>query len=574
MCGIAGLVFDEPEHEDDIRRSVTAMSRAQRFRGPDGLWVWTDHRVGLGVVRLTIVGTSQGGKQPIRSRSSGTLLIFNGEIYNANDVMSAFGSSLADDESDGVALLALLEARGIDRLGDLSAMFALALYDPRREEVLLARDAWGQKPLYTYRFEGGWAFASTVAAIHAGTGPLRVRDDAILETLCFKSIGGMGSAFEGIEQLPPGSWMRIRRGGDVQRGRWRPLSGPPTATASAPEIQEALTQSIISRCPDRFRPSIFLSGGLDSSIVATVASTHQGPRPWVLTVGYDVGGWQDESSFAVQLANELQLQHEVLILESADVLDLLRDTAVALEDPNTDPVTLATLALARAAAQETKVALTGDGSDEFWGGYQRFDNPGEDVASYLATNLVFEPHELGLHQFPDSYVEGIDVPARGSMPLLDRILRLEVRNRLRNYHLSRLDKLSMAAGLEARSPFLDQNFSALAESIPASVKRDRGRPKGLLIEAFAVSLPRWLLARRKQAFTSPIQAWLAGSLADVVNDLLGSPTAFVRGFLDPTRLLALIARGVVDDGLAMRVWSLLVLEIWHREFARRMESTA
>jgi len=144
---------------------------------------------------------------------------------------------------------------------------------------------------------------------------------------------------------------------------------------------------------------------------------------------------------------------------------------------------------------------------------------------------------------------------------------------LRNYHLARVDKLSMAAGLEIRSPFLDLAVTSYAESLPADVKRPNGRPKGLLIDAFDSLLPAWLLERRKQAFTVPIQIWLAGPLREFTDEILNPATAFVREFADPTPLLANLKASPPDLPRAMRIWSLLHLEIWHREFARRMEQT-
>ena len=223
----------------------------------------------------------------------------------------------------------------------------------------------------------------------------------------------------------------------------------------------------------------------------------------MLTVGYDVGGWQDEHGLAVRLADELGLERRSLIMNGADVPDLMRDTAIALEDPIHDPVTVPTLALSRAAAETSKVVLTGDGSDEFWGGYSRFDKVPESLPAYLERTMVFLPEELGLSEIPQTYLWDIAIPPEGSMSPLDRAMRLEVSNRMRNYHLGRVDKLSMDAGLEARSPFLDLTVTSLAESLPAHLKRPGERPKGLLIDAFSNDLPRWLVERRQATLHGP-----------------------------------------------------------------------
>ncbi len=571
MCGIAGIIYDVPRNEQNILRTVRAMCHAQRNRGPDGLALWSDGRIGLGMVRLAVTGSAERGRQPFRDKP-GNQLIFNGELYNPARVMSSLGGHCREGDCDGSVLLRLLTERGIKGLCKVSAMFALAFYDQRSGDVLLARDAWGQKPLYIRRFNGGLAFASTLASLHAATGPMRIRHNAMYECLIFKSVGGNFCAFENVSQLPAGGWMRIGRRGAVQQGRWFEVPNPGAEADRSEQLRRDLSRAIASRCPDRHRAAIFLSGGLDSSIVAAIAARQDTPPPHVFTVGYDVGGWQDEHGIAVKLADKLRLTHQSVILGASQVPDLLRDTAIALEDPIHDPVTVPTLALSRAAANETKVVLTGDGADEFWGGYARFDDPTDDIGAYLERTMVFHPDELSLAGIPESYLDDIHVPAESTMPALDRIMRLEAANRMRNYHLARVDKLSMAASLEARSPFLDIHVTRLAASLPAASKRAGGRPKGMLIDAFTPDLPAWQLERRKQPFTVPVEQWLAGPLRDFCQDTLTSPNAFVRSFVNPVTWLEHLTLDSPDSGVAMRLWSLLHLEIWYRVFGRTMEA--
>ena len=225
MCGIAGLIYDEPTDPEAIERTLRKMSKEMHHRGPDDLNVWTDGRVGFGMVRLSIVGSATRGRQPLTCES-GAKLVFNGELYDPDRVMNSLGGTLGPQESDGVALLRLLERRGVDGLHDVSAMFALAYFDPTRDEVVLARDAWGQKPLYVKRIDGAWAFASTIAALRHATGPLRIRPEAMHECLIFKSVGGVASAFEGVSQLAPAGYLRIRRDGRVDDGRWFRIPEP------------------------------------------------------------------------------------------------------------------------------------------------------------------------------------------------------------------------------------------------------------------------------------------------------------------------------------------------------------
>jgi asparagine synthase (glutamine-hydrolysing) len=570
MCGIACVVFDEARRRDDVDALLSSMCDAQSARGPDGKYVWTDGRVGLAMVRLAIVGSEFRGRQPIMGEA-GNRLIFNGELYEPDRAMAATGASFDRHDCDGAALLRLLERRGLEGLRDFSAMFALAFHQPESGSLLLARDARGKKPLYRCRLPDGWAFASTIAALHAAAGPFQVRTEAMHECLIFKSVGGHGSAFIGVDQIPAGCWMRISADGATSEGRWFVPQPPDQALSGDPErARELINAAVHMRLPERFRSSIFLSGGLDSSIVAALAAADETrPKPHVLTVGYDVGGWQDEHALAVRLADELGLQQQSLIIDADSVPALLRDSAIALEDPNHDPVVVPTLALARVAAKETKVVLTGDGADEFWGGYARFDNPPHSLEAYLERTMVFRPGELGLQHFPMSYLGGITLLPGDTPDPLDWILRLEASNRLRNYHLARIDKLTMSAGLEARAPFLDVRVTSYAESLPAREKRLGARPKGLLIDAFKTLLPPWLLQRKKQPFTVPIESWLSGPLKAFAHDTLG-PSAFVRQFADPTPLLSGLAEPASAAPCAQRIWSLLHLEIWYREFARKM----
>lgn len=576
MCSIAAIVFDEPHRRDHMEAILFRMCGAQKSRGPDGTYIWTDGRVGLAMTRLAIVGSESRGRQPFQSARGGRL-IFNGELYQPEKVMTSLGGSFLENECDGAALLRLLEERGLNGLRDVSAMFAFALHTPSEDSVLLARDARGQKPLYRTRLKRpsgrGWAFASTIAALHAAAGPFRIRPEAMQECLIFKSVGGTASAFADVDQIPPGGWMKIARDGSVSEGRWFTSPHPGDQRGESDRVRELLSDAILMRLPTQFRSSIFLSGGLDSSIVAAVAARdHEAPSPHVLTVGYDIGGWQDEHSLAIKLAEELGLQHQSLTVGSHDVPDLLKETAVALEDPNHDPVVVPTLLLARAAARESKVVLTGDGSDEFWGGYARFDDPPRSLDAYLKRTMVFHPEDLGLSNYPASYLHGIHIPSEDSMSPLDRIMRLEVANRLRNYHLSRIDKLTMASALEARSPFLDLKVSGYAESLTATEKRPENRAKGLLVDAFRPLLPQWLLDRKKQPFTVPIETWLEGPLRDFARDILGT-TAFVRDLANPDPLFTKLSVPETATPAAQRLWSLLHLEIWNREFARQMEKT-
>lgn len=573
MCGIAGVFLSgEAGSAGELKTLVRRMIHAQRERGPDGEGVWSDARAGLGCVRLRITGDEVAGAQPLHDRWGGHL-VFNGEIYEHREILQTLGETTAHDSSDGDALAAILALKGTDGLAGVRGMFAAARYDGVNQKLLLVRDAVGKKPLYIRRFRDGWAFASTLSALHAATGAMQLRPEAIYEYLVFRSVGGCHSAFRDVRQLPPGSWLELGADGHERSGQW--WTPPPACTsdASTVEVRREISAAVKARARADGEVGLFLSGGLDSGIVAA-SLRRQCPeqRVRLFFIGYDEAGIEDERPKARRLAKLLDCPAEDLQLPAQDVPRLLRDVARITEDPIQDPVTLPTLALARAAARHTKVVLTGDGSDEIWGGYTRFDNLPTPLEKYLPRTAIFQPAELGLHDFPPSYFDGIAMPSAQLAPL-DRVLRLEVANRLRNYHLSRVDKLTMHAGLEARCPFLDVRVVSLGLSLSSERKRPGGRPKGLLAASFQHLLPDWLLQRPKQPFSVPVRAWLAGGLREFATDTLLAPNALTRGLFDAQPLLSnLDTDDHAADARAAKIWSLLQLEVWHSEFASPLET--
>jgi asparagine synthase (glutamine-hydrolysing) len=562
MCAIVGLFTPSGTDPAELQALVARMQMAHQFRGPDGHGLWCNDHVALGSVRLAIHGSRKLGLQPLQDRWGGHL-VFNGEVMEPEAVLQSLGETPHPGDSDGVALEAMLALRGPIGLLGMRAMFAAARYDGRDGTLTLVRDTWGQKPLYLARWRDGWAFASTVAALSVVSGRLRLRPGAALEYLVYKSVGGLHSFFEGIEQIAPSSWVQILADGTFHTGRYSPIPDHCSVIASPEQVRSELDAAVSVRAADGFENAVLLSGGADSSIVAA-SLVRQRPdlKIRAFSISYDQTGYEDESDYAHRLAKVLGMPHEIVCLTADQVPQLSEEVAKASEDLIEDPVTLPTLLLARRVAEYTKVALSGDGSDEFWGGYSRFDDPPHTLKEYLPRSMVFRPDELGLNAPPSTYLDDIPMPPENLAPL-DRILRLEAVNRLRNYHLARLDKLGMAAALEIRSPFVDAHVTRLALSLPAEIKRPGGRPKGLLLDAFANDLPDWLIHRRKQPFTVPILGWLSGPLRSYARDTLSASNAWVRRFVNPDPYLDRLDQKS-DLDTATRIWSLLQLEAWHR----------
>ena len=566
MCGIGGIITHREVDVGHSEAVALAMTSTQRHRGPDELGVWSAPGAALAAARLAITGEGQHGQQPVLDRYGG-VLVFNGEIYNYRTLNDG---SVAADASDTEVLAGLLACGDPSLLSTLNGPFALARYEPATGRLLLARDRVGKKPLYLAQASTGWAFSSTVAGLHVATGPLRIRSEAIHEYLVFRSVGGHHSAFAGIEQVPPGTWLELDADRILRRGcYWR--SPRPVGEMVPPGRVRAVIDSAVAARADGARElGVFLSGGLDSAVVAASLRRQLPDQPLrLVSAGYNVPGKEDERPFALRLGTALSARHDqVIVSGERDVPGLVADAVRLLEDPVQDPVIVPTLALARAAAQFTRVVLTGDGSDELWGGYQRFSAPPAELVDYLPRTAIFRPEELGLVDWPSTYLDDIEIPATWMDPL-DRILRLEVANRLRNYHLSRIDKLIMGCGVEARCPYLDPAVIGTALSLPARLKCPAGKPKALLTEAYRSDLPNWLAARKKQPFSVPIRRWLTGELAQFVRDLLIAANTFTGAIVD-VRPLFVQLEGPLEmaETAAARLWALLLLEVWHREVAR------
>ena len=361
MCGIAGLVSSEPRPAEWMQDMLGRMNQAQQFRGPNGSGVWFDERVGLAHVRLTLVGDRERGHQPLADPEGGWL-VFNGEIYEPDHVLQDMGLHMEPGESDAKAMHNLLARDGPQGLARVCGQFAACRYDPAQGKLTFVRDAFGQKPLYMVRRPGLLFFASTVAALEAVLGRFEIRQEALHEYLIYRSVGGCHSAFRGVEQLPPGRWLEVDLDCVERGGKW--FSPPePTRTEVRPEeVREQLDHAIKERLSPRFEQGLFLSGGLDSCLVAEGASRlNTDGTLRFYSVGYDAPGKEDERPLARRMAESLPWTYEEITLSVDQIPGLFKEVATLTEDPIQDPVTLPTLLLTRAASARTRLVLTGDG---------------------------------------------------------------------------------------------------------------------------------------------------------------------------------------------------------------------
>ncbi|MDQ1007389.1 asparagine synthase (glutamine-hydrolyzing) [Streptomyces sp. V4I23] len=579
MCRIFGTFaagVTDPE--------LAAVSGRQRHGGPDEQGVLSGRGWSLGCDRLAITDPC-GGSQPYRLRTApGVLAVLNGEIYNHRELrrrMVARGHRFSD-QCDGSLLPALYTEYGPDFAQHLDGMFAIAVLDLRsRPRLVLAVDDMGMKPIhYHVAKDGSVRFASEIPALLAFDGvPTDVREEALDSVLATKTPLGTETALRGVHVLPagatavadPGAVLRVRR-------RARRDSPPQDGLGVLDTLRHETERLVAADVP----VCAVTSGGLDSGLVTALAAEElrfEDSRLHTFHLGYK-GRWPDaEHTYAQAIANRARTAHHQIDVPPSELVSLLTRTVRHLGQPNADPIALSTYALFRGVRQAGfTVALTGDGADELFGGYERVRNAlaapeGEDWTGAYVDSLAAAPRLLRERLYTPAYRAFIDdrgsdsdrIAARLRDSRTDRLSTLsdfETRCRLPAYHLRRLDHLSMAWAVETRMPFCQPATVALARALPA---RDR-QGKRALYEAGRGLLPSTVLKRPKQPFTLPLAAMLTpgNPLLDTVRELL-SPARLAReGRLRPDRVQALLARQVARPSTsdALALWAIAVHELW------------
>lgn len=621
MCGIAGIFHRTTAKPVDPLR-VQAMTDAIAHRGPDGAGVWTAPGVGLGHRRLAIIDLG-GGQQPMATVDGRIITVFNGEIYNFAEVRAELeaGGAVFTTQSDTEVILHGWRRWGPDCLGRFNGMFAFALYDMDAQALFLARDRLGVKPLfYTELADGAVLFASELKGLLAH--PLVRREPdatAIDDYLGFGYVPDDACIIAGVKKLPAGHHLTIRRGMPLPRPvGWWDISFADRSTAG----QAALEEEMIARLREAVRSRMvadvplgaFLSGGVDSSaVVALMAEASRDPVR-TCSIGFDVKD-HDETAHAALVAARFATDHRTRTVASDDFA--LIDTLVnCFDEPFADASALPTYRVCQLARETVTVALSGDGADEAFAGYRRhvFQHHEERTRALLPAPLrraagalgdVFPKldwaprrfrakttlqglgrsgeeayaasvgvtgqalrHRLysgdmaGLlqgHRAEDRYIKAMrDAPARDP---LDRAQYADIKIWLPGDILTKVDRTSMAVGLEAREPLLDHRLLAFAASLPVS-QRVKGRTgKYLMKKALRRYLPDDILFRPKMGFVTPISDWFRGTLAGEA-DAIATGSSLVRtGWFDSGAIARIAAEhrsGRVEHGRLL--WQLMMLD--------------
>ncbi len=591
-----------------------------RHRGPDDDGYHVDDGCGIGMRRLSIIDLNTG-HQPMSNEDGSVWVVCNGEIYNFRELrndLEARGHRFTT-QSDTETLVHLYEDAGADAVSRLRGMFAFALWDAKRRRLLLARDRFGKKPLYYAVLPSGLYFASELKCLRAAGVPLELDPEALRLYFQFNYVPDPYSPFQAIRKLMPGTWLEYGADGSCRQQRYWRL--PPPAEKAAPGMSE---EDAAKRLRGQFDEAVrirmvadvplgaFLSGGIDSSLVVASMALQSSEPVKTFSIGFEEAEY-NELEFASLVAKRYGTEHHQIIVRP-DSVDLATRLACDFDEPFADSSAIPTFIVSEFARRHVKVALSGDGGDELFAGYDSFraieklrwwDSVPRVMRRFLAfvadrlpysaygknylrmasrpsaLERYFEnnyspyylrrrllkpewmpPADLAYltHMFPDCLLpSGADV--------LTQAMYFEATANLTGDMLVKVDRMSMANSLEVRCPLLDQNLAELASAIPHGWKLQNGAGKRILLRALGDRLPPEVLRRRKMGFGVPLAPWFRGSLRGFLREHVTSSQFLNRGIVSPEFVRQLLEEH--DSGRRDNhhwLWSLLMLELWFRNF--------
>lgn len=633
MCGIVGVVegrgFEVPRVQMDAALS------AIRYRGPDDQGIWSEERVTFGHLRLSIVDLSPAGHQPMSSADDRYVITYNGEIYNHNALRAELDAESTHKwrgSSDTEVLLELISRRGLEAaLKKVDGMFAFALWDRREKRIFLARDRFGEKPLY-YAVRGeGLAFASELAALEQFKAlELKVSRESVARYFACGYVPAPFSIYENVFKLPPASLLTWKPGEQAKIVEYWSIDEmargaiaerrPMRMDNAVDELDRLIQASVAERMSADVPVGVFLSGGIDSSLV-TAAMQKCASRPvTTLTLGFEDPKFC-EAAHARAIAKHLGTNHIEEIVTAEQARSVVARLGRMYDEPLADSSQIPTYLVSEMARRHVTVALSGDGGDESFAGYRRhFATPklwqrirkmpmrgaagamikatpvaalnfgfgflkgftdrygaGGDVgptlkrvAPWLGATSLINLHELSLEKWPgnEPVVPGVGAlndPDPGFLPEneVDQLCLHDMRNYLPGDILAKVDRASMAVSLETRIPLLDPDVVRFAMTLPEDMRMKDAKGKRILREVLKRHVPEEMFDRPKAGFSPPLESWLLGPLRGWVEDLLSPARLESHGFLDVSRVRDFWAcyqrGGTLGEA---RLWSVLQLQSW------------
>jgi asparagine synthase (glutamine-hydrolysing) len=612
MCGIVGVLY----HDQQRKCSEQMLSRMRDFmihRGPDDLGLYTDGNLGLGHRRLSIIGVATG-HQPLSNEDDSLWIVFNGEIYNYKAIRNNLINKghKFKSESDTEVILHLYEEMGDECVKELNGMFAFAIWDTKAKSLFLARDRMGIKPLYYASTDKAFLFSSEIKALFESDCLVpECNNEAVPEYFLFRSVAGERTLFKGVYSLLPGHTMRISGGNEKTKQYWTPYPDEINTSITYQQAQEELLfllqDSVRIRMMSEVPLGTFCSGGIDSSLVTAVAAQEVSHPINTFSVGFYETEY-DETGYARLVSARYNTDHHEIKLDNAEFADLLPGMIWHNDEPLNFANSVQIYAISKLAKDHVTVVLTGEGADELFAGYPRYQIPqlvamlkkfpklyipilkllytltgdhrfGKLLRSSRSTirdALLFNSAPVTEEQLHDP----LDMKVKASFPFREECLdktynltnpvgQLSLLDQL-TYLVSilyRQDKMSMGASVEARVPFLDYRIVELANSLPMRFKLGKGKRKRLVQDVAQSYLPREIINRKKSGFGVPLANWFKqknglGAMAEELSD--DNTLENVFSSKEMSKIVAEHNSGKSDHSDIM--WNLINFKIWKKTF--------
>lgn len=629
MCGIAGWINLGSKSSQNGEAVLHAMCERMKHRGPDSEGLWTDETVALGMRRLSIIDLHTG-EQPVYSEDKSVVVVMNGELYNFREVRSDLEKRghKFETNTDTEILPHLYEEYGEAMLEHINGMFAFALWDKHKQKLMIARDKFGEKPLYYGVFDGKLIFASEPKVLLANSSvKAEINLDSLRSFLSFDYVPAPNSIYRGISKLPAAHFLTVEKG-EIKTRRYWNLSWEKKETksleSSAEELRELLADAVRMRLVSDVPLGILLSGGVDSSTVAAFATQFSTEKVKTFSIGFEEDSF-DESKFARQVANHLKTEHYEEKLSVEKAADLISEIGTWLDEPMSDGSLIPTFLLSRFVRKHVTVALGGDGGDEIFAGYPMYfahkvANFYNGIPSIFRNNLI-EPivnslpvsnknlsfdykakrfvraskydavtrHHSWFGSFSideQSKLLSKDVLAKTSNDIykgakdlleicdatneIEQMQFLDINFYMAEDILTKVDRASMAVSLEVRAPFLDPRVAQFAASLPLEYKLKGNKGKYILKKAVAPLLPKNILHRPKKGFGIPIADWLKHRLNPLMHELLDAKRLKEQGLFDEKFVQKLIKEHETNTASHHKqLWTLLVFQLWFDNFLKR-----
>lgn len=625
MCGICGKIeFEQDKSVSEVL--IRDMLDSIRHRGPDDQGVYLSPQVGLGHARLSIIDLGSG-HQPISNENGTIWIVFNGEIYNYKELRAqliAHGHTFKT-QSDTEVIIHLYEELGPECLDRLRGMFTFALWDENTKTLLLARDRIGIKPLYYSLLNNSLIFASEMKAMLVDPAMRRhLSPEMIDRFLTFLYVPGQETLLKGILKLPPGHYLLFANGKTIVRQYWDLQFVKPSDRLSVEEAQNELTRLLtevvemhmIADVP----VGVLLSGGVDSTAVLSCASERTKEEISSYTVGFSDPTFADERPYAKLAADTFGTRHHSTTITASDFADFLPRYVWHMEEPVCEPPAIALYYVSKLASKYVKVLLSGEGGDEAFAGYNNYRSilwlerlkrvwPAfnetasrglTQLNSWWPTPRLAKYAPLVNANFPDYYYSRTSTPycysgnGLGELyssefnglinreytiepvrslwskvkneAVLDQMLYIDTKTWLPDDLLIKADKMTMANSLELRVPLLDHKFLEFAASLPTHYKLKAFTPKYIWKKALSKRVPEQIIKRKKAGFPVPYESWLRNECKDNVRAILTDSRTTQRGYFRKNAVEALLDANTARGVYSKEIFSLLTLELWHRQF--------